>query len=257
MKKYGQPLEVCYSGGKDSDVILHLTKKAGVKYRAIYKNTTIDPPYTIRHAQEVGAEIVRPKMNFRQIIEEKGMPSRFQRFCCSILKEYKILDYAIIGVRRSESTKRAERYKEPEMCRTYSAKEKVRQYFPILEWDDNDVHDYIDHEGIRCHPLYYDEDGTFHVERRLGCMGCPLASHEKRRAEFMKYPKLLRLWIKAEQIYRNKKPRANFKDSYETMTFQLFCRTIPEFNERFGANMFFPAIDCKKFLEEYFHVSLD
>lgn len=37
-------LEISYSGGKDSDVILELAKMAGVKYRAIYKNTTIDPP---------------------------------------------------------------------------------------------------------------------------------------------------------------------------------------------------------------------
>lgn len=38
------PIEVCYSGGKDSDVILELAKMAGINYRAIYKNMTIDPP---------------------------------------------------------------------------------------------------------------------------------------------------------------------------------------------------------------------
>lgn len=47
-----QPTEVCYSGGKDSDVILHLAKMAGIKYRAIYKNTTIDPPGTIKHCKD-------------------------------------------------------------------------------------------------------------------------------------------------------------------------------------------------------------
>ena len=39
-----EPIEISYSGGKDSDVILELAKMAGIKYRAIYKNTTIDPP---------------------------------------------------------------------------------------------------------------------------------------------------------------------------------------------------------------------
>lgn len=39
-----EQVEVSYSGGKDSDVILELAKMSGVKYRAIYKNTTIDPP---------------------------------------------------------------------------------------------------------------------------------------------------------------------------------------------------------------------
>lgn len=35
---------LAYSGGKDSDVILELAKMAGVKYRAVYNVTTIDPP---------------------------------------------------------------------------------------------------------------------------------------------------------------------------------------------------------------------
>lgn len=48
------PVEVSVSGGKDSDVILELAKMAGIPYRAIYKNTTIDPPGTIAHAREVG-----------------------------------------------------------------------------------------------------------------------------------------------------------------------------------------------------------
>lgn len=53
-KEHGQPLEVGYSGGKDSDVILELVRMANVPYRAIYKNTTIDPPWTISHALEMG-----------------------------------------------------------------------------------------------------------------------------------------------------------------------------------------------------------
>ena len=46
----GKTVELCYSGGKDSDVILELAKMAGIRFRAIYKNTTIDPPGTIRHS---------------------------------------------------------------------------------------------------------------------------------------------------------------------------------------------------------------
>ena len=148
-------IELSYSGGKDSDVILELTKMAGIPYRAIYKSTTIDPPGTIAHAREMGAEVVRPKKSFFQLISEKGLPSRLSRWCCSELKEYKICDRAILGIRRSESTKRAERYKEPEACRVYSAKEKVKQYFPILEWTDRDVEEFIKERGIKCHPLYY------------------------------------------------------------------------------------------------------
>lgn len=148
-------IEVSYSGGKDSDVILELTKMAGIPYRAIYKSTTIDPPGTIAHAREMGAEVVRPEKTFFQLVSENGFPSRHSRFCCSILKEYKICDRAIQGIRRSESRNRAERYKEPERCRVYSAKEKVKQYLPILEWTDRDVEEFIKERNIKCHPLYY------------------------------------------------------------------------------------------------------
>ena len=60
----GQPLEICYSCGKDSEVILALAKMSGVNYRAIYKITSIDPAGTIKHATEKGVELVRPKETF-------------------------------------------------------------------------------------------------------------------------------------------------------------------------------------------------
>ena len=164
-------IEVAYSGGKDSDVILELTKMSGVPYRAIYKNTTIDPAGTIKHAEEMGAEIIRPKHSFLELLSMNGYPNMFYRHCCSQLKEYKVFDYAIVGIRRSESIKRSKRYKEPEQCRVYSKTQKVRQYMPILEWSDDDVRGFIEERGIKCAPVYYDENGLFHVERRLGCVG--------------------------------------------------------------------------------------
>lgn len=161
------PIELAFSAGKDSDVILELAKMAGIPYRAIYKNTTIDPIGAIAHAKAAGAEIIRPKKTFFQLISEYGFPSRFSRFCCSILKEYKICDRAIQGIRRSESKKRAERYKEPERCRVYSAKEKVKQYLPILEWTDDDVVEFIKERNIKCHPLYYMGGGNLMLPNGL------------------------------------------------------------------------------------------
>lgn len=194
--KVNQPLEICYSGGKDSDVILELAKMSGVNYKAIYKNTTIDPPGTIKHALDMGAEMVRPKESFFQLIQRKGWPSRQVRFCCSELKEYKIYDYAVVGIRADESAKRKERYKEPEVCRVYNAKEKTRQYLPILDWTVDDVAEFLKERKITCAPVYYDEDGIFHPERRLGCMCCPLASRKHRISEFEKHPNMVKLYIR-------------------------------------------------------------
>lgn len=162
-KRYDGEIELAYSGGKDSDVILQLAKEVGIRYRAIYKNTTIDPPGTIAHVKEMGVEIIRPKENFFQLIAKKGFPNRFSRFCCEVLKEYKILDKTVIGVRKGESRARKERYNEPTECRYYGSKKKenhVEQIYPILEWTNEDVRDFILDRGLKLAPVYYDTGGA-------------------------------------------------------------------------------------------------
>ena len=259
-KEHGQPLEICYSGGKDSDVILELARMSGVEYRAIYKNTTIDPPGTIKHARDNGVEVLQPKVTFREIIEQTGMPSRWRRICCSRLKEYKVLDYAVIGVRHDESPKRAERYKEPELCRVYNKNEKTRQYLPLLDWTAADVEAFIMERGIRCHSFYYDEDGTFHVERRLGCMGCPLASKKKRMADFKAHPQMVKFYIKAAQRFLDTHPNSKihgyFKDACEWFAYTLYCDNLEEFRYKFGTDIFGESIDCKQHLSELFGIDL-
>ena len=252
-------IEISYSGGKDSDVILELAKMAGIPYRAIYKNTTIDPAGSIAHAKEMGAEVIRPKKTFFQLVSEHGYPSRFSRFCCSILKEYKVCDRAIKGIRRSESRKRAERYKEPERCRVYSAKEKVKEYLPILEWTDKDVAEFIKERNIKCHPLYY-RGGQFDVTQRLGCMGCPLASRKKRIQFFKENPKWMKAWIRAGQKwyisekYQNGKAKHKFKDAFEAMGYMLYCDNMVDFEEK--AHGMFGAFDWKEFLQKEFKIDM-
>lgn len=199
----GKKVELAYSGGKDSDVILQLAKEAEIDFVPIYKMTTIDPPGTIQHAKENGCKIRRPEKTFFQLVREKGLPSRFARFCCAYLKEYKIMDNAILGVRRAESVKRAKRYKEPTQCRTYRKGEHVNQIFPILEWTNDDIKNYIIDRGIRCHPLYYDDKGEFRVKRRLGCIGCPLNSNAK--DQFKMYPRFVKAYIDAVRVYYQQK----------------------------------------------------
>lgn len=253
------PIEVSYSGGKDSDVILELAKMAGIPYEAIYKNTTIDPPGTIAHAKKMGATILQPKLSFLQLIEKKGLPNRFARFCCEYLKEYKVYDRAIQGIRREESTKRAERYKEPEYCRTYSAKEKVRIYLPILEWTLEDVSRFIEERQIQLAPVYYDEAGKPCYERRLGCIGCPLASEWKRREQFKQYPGMLRAWIKHAKVFYDNKPESLEKffngDIYSKFVCDLFYGTFQKYID-YKDSRLFEAKPAKEILEDYFGIDL-
>lgn len=169
-KGYNGEIEVAYSGGKDSDVILQLAKEAGIRYRAIYKNATIDPPGTIAHVKRMGVEIRRPKNTFFQIIAKKGLPNRFTRFCCSELKEYKILDKSIIGVRKEESAKRNKLYNEPTACHWYGKKTEenhVEHIYPILDWTREDILAYIEDRKIQLAPIYYESGGGKSIYRSV------------------------------------------------------------------------------------------
>lgn len=256
-----QPVEISYSGGKDSDVILELAKMSGIPYRAIYKNTTIDPPDTIKHCKEKGVEVFAPTINFFDLVKKKGCPTRRARFCCEYLKEYKVLDRAVQGIRRSESVKRAKRYNEPTVCRLYGNKKNhVEVFLPILEWADEDVAQFIAERDIKCHPLYYDEQGNFHVERRLGCIGCPLRS-DNGLSDMVKYPKFLKRLISSSQAFIDTHPNSSsvkkFGNAYNLVLHNLFFDSYEKYHNAVTGGMFpETAIDAKSFLEDYFKIDL-
>ena len=261
-----QPVEIAYSGGKDSDVILELAKMSGIEYRAIYKATTLDPPHTIAHARSKGVEVIFPKKKFADIIEKNGLPTDKHRCCCKYFKEYKVLDVVVMGVRRSESIKRRKRYKEPTECRVYgkSKKQRAEVFYPILDWNIRDVAEFVKERNIQCHELYYDNKGNFHPERRLGCIGCPLKSPRLRIIDFKKYPNLLKLYVNRGKLYFENHPHTKTYKKYNgdicrCMVHLLFFykKRIDEFNRSVGANMFDSGINCKEFLESYFNVKLD
>lgn len=247
-----EPIEIAYSGGKDSDVILQLAKEAGINFRAIYKNTSIDPPGTIKHAEQMGVEIVRPRQTFAQLIAKKGLPNRKRRFCCEVLKEYKILDRCVQGIRKDESPKRAARYSEPSACRIYGKNKHVEQVLPILEWNTLDVAEFLMDRKIECAPMYYDENGQFHPERRLGCIGCPLAAKNHRLSEFRTYPGMVKLYINAckrfFETHPNSKSVRENKNVYEYFARNVFYDGRP-LNDMFDT-------DWKSALEMYFGVKL-
>lgn len=258
---HNSDLELCYSGGKDSDVLLRLTQMAQVPFRGIYKNTTIDPPKTIKHCLDNGIEIMQPAETFWEIVQRGGLPYRHRRTCCSSLKEYKVLDYALLGIRREESIKRAARYKEPEHCRTYRGGGKTLQYFPILQWSKDDVKEFIIQEQIKLHPLYYNTDGQLHVEKRLGCIGCPLAYYRKRIEELKRYPKIVKLYIRNAQIFLDTHPNSKlhnyFKNGYEYFLFNLRFQKINDYQEIMGDNnLFGEVLDAKKCLEDLLEMDL-
>lgn len=253
---HNEPVELAYSGGKDSDVLLQLAKESGINFRAYYKNTTIDPRGTIQHVRENCVEVVSPKNTFFHLIEKKGFPSFRFRFCCQALKEYKILNTAIWGVRRDESVKRKARYKSFNFCRVYNAKEKVSVFAPLVDWTLKDVAEFVNDRQITLAPHYYDESGKIDFSRRLGCLGCPL-KYDRGIADFMSNKNLLRAWLRAGQKFfeNHYADNGKFNDVYELFVFRTFFHDSESWRLHCSKNLFGYTFNAKEFLENYFQIN--
>jgi phosphoadenosine phosphosulfate reductase len=64
---------------------------------------------------------------------------------------------------------------------------------PIYEWTDSDIWEYIRENNIKYNPLY---DRGY---KRVGCVGCPMASYKEMMKEFAEYPKIKDAYIRAFQ----------------------------------------------------------
>ena len=252
---FGEPVEIAYSGGKDSDVLLELARMAGIKYRAIYKNTTIDPPGTIAHCRANGVEIRQPKKTFFQIVKSSGFPSFRFRFCCQRLKEYKILNVAAWGVRADESPARAKRYTTFNFCRKYSERERVQVYAPIFDWTIDDIKKFIEARNIQLAPHYYREDGTVDYTRRLGCMGCPL-QYNRGVEDFKGNLPLLRATLRAINVWCASHPRQMFANCYELFVYRIFYKSTEKYLDDFKRASLFENKSAKQYLEDFFNTNL-
>lgn len=117
---YQKPLNICYSGGKDSQVLLDVALKAGIEFTVSHNLTTVDAPETIRTIRETFAylddrqihtEINHPRLNMWQlIVKHRTPPTRLMRYCCKELKERNnIGSFIATGVRKDESVRRRSR----------------------------------------------------------------------------------------------------------------------------------------------------
>ena len=234
---------------------------SGIEYRAIYKNTTIDPPGTIKHVLENGVEIRRPKETFFSLMKRNGYPNRLRRFCCGVLKEYKILDNCVMGIRKCESVKRSKRYSDPTQCRIYGNKKNhVNAIYPLLDWSDEDELEFINESGIKLHPLYYREDGSIDITRRLGCMCCPLAYYKKRLQQFKQYPGMVKAYLRCGNEYlkshSDSKIAKQYSDVYEFFVANAFFDNHKDYVKAESGILFSENPDYKKLIEDYFKIEL-
>lgn len=220
------PLYVLTSGGKDSSVLVELTRRAGVPIEVAHSHTTADAPETVyfvrdefRRLEGLGTPCTvnqpaykgRPVSMWTLIPQKLMPPTRLVRYCCDVLKEAHGQGRMIVtGVRWAESAKRKSTRGIYEVQSRDPARkiilnndnDQARRAFetctakgrrvcnPIVDWTDADVWDYIRSERIPVNPLY----GCGF--RRVGCVGCPMAG-KSRVKEFARYPRYEDAYIRA------------------------------------------------------------
>ena len=230
---------VAYSGGKDSEVVLDLVKKSGCKFDAHYNVTSVDAPETIYFIRKEHPEVIwdfpRDKdgkvVTMWKLIPEKYLPpTRIARYCCQELKETNGDGrVTVTGVRWAESTNRKKNRglvnigdtKQSSVVLNMDnddARRMVEQCYrtkktlvnPIIDWTDEDVWEYIETNSLPVNPLY--RGG----HKRVGCIGCPMSTHQKEELE--RYPKIKALYIRAfdKMLARIKNTRwKNAQDVYD------------------------------------------
>ena len=110
-----EPYYLCYSGGKDSDVIRILADLAGVKHELHHNLTTVDAPETIQYIKSIPSIIIDKaryadgshKTMWNLIPIKRMPPTRLVRYCCQELKEQGGKGrLKVTGVRWAESKNR-------------------------------------------------------------------------------------------------------------------------------------------------------
>lgn len=223
---HGKPLLVTYSGGKDSDTVLRLAQIAKIPFEVQHSHTTADAPETVYHVRDKFRELelagIKCEIDYHtqpdgtrttmwNLIPRKLIPpTRLVRYCCAELKEGGGKDRMITtGVRWDESTARKSRGaleiiskrreksiflnndndEDRRLFETCTMKGK-RVSNPIIDWETNDVMDFLTGEKVKLCSLY--SEGW----KRVGCIGCPMAG-KHRYAEFARYPTYKKAYIRA------------------------------------------------------------
>jgi phosphoadenosine phosphosulfate reductase len=187
-----QPAEgyyLAFSGGKDSVVLYEMAKRAGVKFDAHYHITTADPPELVRFIMKHYPTVARERGEYTMwtIIPKKLMPpTRRVRYCCQVLKERGGENRTTItGVKATDSRNRRHR-----LVRTCYKKNNIG-INPLLNWCDAEIWAFIKGNNLPYCELY---DQGF---KRLGCIGCPLASVKDRIMELERWPKYRDAYVRA------------------------------------------------------------
>ena len=184
---FQQPV-VMYSIGKDSSVLIHLVRKAFYPEPIPFPLLHVDTGYKFKEmiafrdefTRKIGARLIVSRNE--QAIAEGSHPAKYGvAKCCNLLKTTALLqglaqgkfDAAIGGARRDEERSRAkERFfslrdefsqwdpknQRPELWNLYNTRineNETMRVFPLSNWTEINIWEYIEQEAIPIVPIYY------------------------------------------------------------------------------------------------------
>lgn len=234
---------LAFSGGKDSQALYHIAQLAGVRFQGHMNLTSVDPPEVIRFVKKnyPEVELNKPgKSIFQSAVERQILPTMRVRWCCAEYKETAGAGkVTLIGIRKAESSRRAERneveiknrkfsgdldgleeYRQEQKAKRIRRKEKENGV-NITNADEEQTLGCIHgKESLLISPIiYWTEQDVWEFLNdvvkvphcslydegwhRIGCIGCPMSSHKQKMIEHERYPYVKRNWIKAIKAIRN------------------------------------------------------
>ena len=224
---------LAFSGGKDSQALYHITQLAGVKFKAHFSPTTVDPPRVIRFIRREYPECEFGKVEkniYDMAVEKQILPTTRVRWCCA---EYKEMAGAgkvtLIGIRHAESARRAKRNEVEISNHKFSGDfeqftewqaEKIKKKYKNLN---QDQFSYDKEQTVRCisgkdsilvSPIIdWTEADVWeflnkvcevpHCElydigyHRIGCILCPMSNYKQKLKECQDFPYVKEKWIDA------------------------------------------------------------
>ena len=227
---------LAFSGGKDSVVLKAVADMAGVKYKAVYRVTGIDPPELVTFIKEKHPDVIRDIPRYPDgsvvtmwnlIVKKLYPPTRMVRFCCQYLKEDSGDGrMTLTGVRWAESVNRKNNQGAVTIFGGSSIQNELansddfsstKRGGVVLVNDNEDSRRLVEScykrrktvvnpliewedrdiwEFIRAYKIPY---CSLYDEgfHRLGCIGCPMGRRKNREREFLRWPKFKDSYIRA------------------------------------------------------------
>lgn len=93
---------ISFSGGKDSTVLAHLVREYYQDVPLVFSNTGLEYPEIQTFARKMGAEFVRPKMRFDEVISKYGYPIISKEVAISVEEARAPTDTHNAWIRRDE-----------------------------------------------------------------------------------------------------------------------------------------------------------